>query len=84
MDELGVSRLSWEVYAEKGVGGSVSDPYSLNPETARNLIPDSDTDPSCFLTRLGIKFFFFHMLNRQKKSIERNTFVSIGLSFFYF
>ena len=67
VDELGVSRLSWEVYAEKGVGGSVSDPYSLNPETARNLIPDSDTDPSCFLTRLGIKCNFFSYAKPSKE-----------------
>ena len=69
VDELGVSRLSWEVYAEKGGGGggSVSDPYSVNPETARNLIPDLDTDPSCFLTRLGIKCNFFSYAKPSKE-----------------
>ena len=42
------------------------DPYSLNPDPAKNL--DLDPDPSCFL-KLPEKQK--NWLNYQKKSIER-------------
>ena len=51
---------------------SVSNPYSLNPDPAKNLNPNQD--PSYFLTLS--EFFFLHnfiitRFSHQKKSIEK-------------
>ena len=54
---------------------SVSDPYSLNPDPAKNLNPDL----SYFLTLSEKKFNYFLIIrfSHQKKSIERKNVVKV-------
>ena len=65
---------------------SVSDPYSLNPDPAKNLNPDldpiPDPDPSYFLPLSEFFFFLLHNFNslrfsHQKKLIERQNVVTV-------
>ena len=53
---------------DTSVEASVSDPYSLNPDPAKNLNPDS----SYFLPLSEKKIYYFIIIrfSHQKKSIE--------------